>query len=319
MTYFARLAALSLAAGYLSNLLCGLLLRASSGPLLRRAESQRPRDGAQLLFTARVTPAALAVIIVMLCIVSYVRLEPFGADEKIGSIGLLLAACGLAVAASSILRASRLVYRSNAFKRRCQRECSAIRLGRQSDVLLNEGESPVLGLTGLFRPRLVISRNVLEVLSGRELAVVLRHEGAHRRVFDNWRRLFVLSAPGLLPFGDGFRAIEAGWLRLTEWAADDEASGGNRSRALALASALVRVAGLGRSMDHAPLLTSFAADHDELMNRVERLLEGSTMQPRSRLPWIASTAIGAGAGVVLMSAEALESVHWLLEQLMRQA
>src|SRR5207245_1096054 len=90
------------------------------------------------------------------------------------------------------------------------------------------------------------------------------------------KHLAMLLAPEALPFFRGFGALERGWARFTEWAADDRAVAGDSRRSLSLAAALVRVTRIG-GITHptplvAPIVSPLMADSNDLSKRVERLL-----------------------------------------------
>ena len=112
-----------------------------------------------------------------------------------------------------------------------------------------------------------------------QLAAALRHEEAHRISRDNLKRLLLLLAPGLLPGLHGFGAIERGWARFSEWAADDDAVAGDAHRSLSLAAALVRVARMGGSAPVSPLTAAFLGDSREISARVDRLLSPAPPEP----------------------------------------
>ena len=57
-----------------------------------------------------------------------------------------------------------------------------------------ESAFPVVAVVGLFRPRLVIARTVLEACTPDELEAVLDHERAHIRHHDNIRRLLLIHS-----------------------------------------------------------------------------------------------------------------------------
>jgi hypothetical protein len=118
-----------------------------------------------------------------------------------------------------------------------------------------------------------------------------------------------------------------------EWAADDQATEGNRRRALSLASALVRVARLNApqpsspmalllASPNAPLLaTSLLADAAGLGARVDRLLRATPHRQEVRSsPILKATAgltLAAGMAGLMMQPAMLHSVHELLEDLIR--
>jgi beta-lactamase regulating signal transducer with metallopeptidase domain len=159
-------------------------------------------------------------------------------------------------------------------------------------------------------------------LSAEQLAAVVRHERAHGISRDNLKRLFMVLAPGMLPFVSGFRTLERAWAKLTEWAADDRASAGKTRRSLSLASALVRVARLGSAMSAPPLVTSLMADGAELSERVDRLLHPvrPSLRGRDREPILMATAglllTGALAAIIAHPAT-LHSAHECLEFLIQ--
>ena len=145
--------------------------------------------------------------------------------------------------------------------------------------------APFLALVGVFASRIAISRPVIKALSTPQLAAALRHENAHRISRDNLKRLLLLLAPRLLPGFHGFDAIERGWARFTEWAADDDAVAGDAHLSLSLAAALVRIARMGGTPQVLPLSTSFWAIAREISARVDRLLNPAPpAAPPSRRP-----------------------------------
>jgi beta-lactamase regulating signal transducer with metallopeptidase domain len=185
------------------------------------------------------------------------------------------------------------------------------------------GAAPLLALTGIVRPRLVISQRVVSALSGRQLAAVLRHEHAHRLSHDNLKRLVILLSPGLFPFFRGFDNLERAWARYTEWAADDlavdGAVDGDGRRSLPLAAALVRVARLGFAGPAPPLATSLLADGQDLSARVDRLLHPRA-RSKPRNPHLATAAVltfAALLAAVILNPATFPAVHQLLEYLIQ--
>jgi len=243
--------------------------------------------------------------------------------EPIGWVCLAAAALGLAVWSHSIARTLRAVGRSLRHIRQCQRAARKTYLrGDTAPVWLMEDPAPLVMLAGVLRSRLVISRRVVSALSAEQLDAVLRHERAHSRSRDNFKRLLVLLSPGILPFFRGFGRLEQAWARVAEWAADDFAVAGDSHRSLTLAAALVRVARLGAVPPPPMLVTSLMPNGVDLSARVDRLLH---FVPSAVKPGRFARLLTGGAGVVLgtcvlaLMAQpvTLHAAHEFLEELIR--
>jgi len=320
LPYLARLICLCLAAFFLVHAALGLAISLLTPVAVRFAIRMSPVHGARLLLALRLLPPAFALFIVAgLCAPSYFYLEPKGSPEEIGLACLGAVALSLAVGGRAIARAARALVLSRRHSRQCREQSREIRLaGEPTPSWVIEGNSPCVALTGLVRPRIVISTRVLAELSADQLAAVVRHERAHGVSYDNLKRLLVLLSPGILPFASGFRELERAWAKITEWAADDRASAGNSRRSLSLAAALVRVARLGSVAPVPALATSLMADGADLSERVDRLLQPADHASRGgrREPILTATAgllLTGALAAVLAQPATLESAHECLE------
>jgi hypothetical protein len=289
-SYAVRLVCLSLAVFLLVHTVLGAAVASIAPALVRWTERMRPRNAARLLLIARLSPAAAGLFVVLaFCIPSYLWLEPEAGAEEIGWLCVFAAIAAAALWGRAAVNLSRALLRSARYARYCERT-----------------EAPVLMLTGVLRQRLVVSRVIRETLTSDQLDAALRHEQAHRRAHDNFKRLLQAATPRL----PGFAVLERAWSRISEWAADDDAVAGDVGRALCLADALVRVARLGA----VPAEISFLGDGRDLAHRIERLLYPRTYAPsRGRLIAAVATVVSAIAIVAL--GPTLESAHRLLEQL----
>jgi len=324
LAYPLRLLCLCLAAFFLVHLAMGLLILAFTPAALRRAEQIAPRSAARWLLALRLLPLACSLFVVAaLCVPSYLWLEPEIAVEEAGFACLASALLGLVVWCISIARAVRAAAGSLRYIDRCRRTGFGIRLaGDRSPVWVLEDTSGSLMLAGIVRPRIFISRRVLTALSADQLAVAVRHEGAHRNSCDNLKRLLMALAPGIIPFFRGFDSLEAYWARFAEWAADDRAVDGDFRRSLSLAAALVRVARLRPAAYPSPVITSLLDEGHGLSARVDRLLCVSPVsEARGRRTRIAvASAVLAFTGLlatVMLRPATFYSVHRLLEELIR--
>jgi hypothetical protein len=329
LPYLLRLLCLCFASFFVLNAAAGLLLTLSSNPAIRFAESRKPSAAARFLLALRILPLALATLFVLLlCVPSYLWLEPAATAERVGLFCVSLGLLGAATWSVSIARASICLLRSLRQNRLCRsvgREWHVP--GGPSSVVVIEPliviqeEAPILALSGFLHPRLLISRSVLCALSAEELDAALRHEHAHRTSGDNAKRLLILLAPDIFPFVRMLRTIERSWAKFAEWAADDQAAAGDARRAVALAAALVQVARLGSGPRLPVLSTSLLACDRDLSARVDRLLQAAPVARAGNLrtnPLLGSDRFllaGCVAALVLAPA-ALSFVHELLELLL---
>jgi beta-lactamase regulating signal transducer with metallopeptidase domain len=290
---------------------------------IRLAERFRPQLAARLLLLLRFAPAGLSLLMAGgLLAPSYLWLEPRATTEPIGWVCLAAAALGLAVWSLSITRALRAAGRSLRHIRHCQRTARKTYLrGETAPVWLMEDPAPLVMLEGVLRSRLVIARKVVSALSAEQLAAVLRHERAHSRSRDNFKRLLVLLTPGILPFYRGFSSLEQAWARVAEWAADDFAVAGDSCRSLTLAAALVRVARLGAVPTPPVLVTSLMPNGVDLSARVERLLHfvPAAAKPGRAAKLLFGAGVLLGASVIALMAQpvTLHAAHECLEELIR--
>src|SRR5262249_11795516 len=292
LSYGVRLVCLSLAVFLLVHTLISIVASLIGPAALRLAERIRPRNAARLLLALRLMPAAVSIFTVAaFCIPSYLSLETEAGGEQ---IGLLCAGAAIAAAAMWAVSATNLVralIRSARFTRHCERT-----------------GAPVIMLTGILRPRLVISQAVRRALSASQLEAARRHEHAHHNAHDNFTPCLIAGPPGM----PGFAALERGWPRFSEGAVDDEWVAANPTRALCLADALVRVARLGAI----PAEVSLLGDGRDLAVRVDRLLHPRVYgPPRGRWFAMATMAGVVAVGGLLGLQQPLESAHEWLERL----
>jgi len=324
LPYTVRLLCLCCASFFLIHMALALVARMGAGTAVRLAEHMKPQTAARLLFVLRVLPLALALTAVLaFCIPSYLWLEPEAAGEKVGLLCVLMAVLGVVLWMPALKRVIGAVRGTSRYLNDCERHGRKISVpGEDSPALLLTDRAPVLAVAGIFRPRLLISRRVLRALSPQQREAALRHEHAHRSSGDNLKRLLILLAPDAIPFVATFTGLERAWSKFTEWAADDEATGGDPERALTLASALVRVAKMKMgSRPRANMLScSLVGGGQELSDRVDRLLRpqpkpGKPVKEVARLLGSAGALVAAAVGVITLWPGSLALVHQALEQL----
>ncbi|MBI1874765.1 MAG: M48 family metalloprotease [Acidobacteria bacterium] len=300
------------------------------------------------LLALRLMPAAMSVFFVAaLFVPAFVRLEPEGMRETLGRTGLLLAAAALAAVLRAIARVVASVARTRRVVFRWSIDATRVRLkGVHLPSYLVETEFPVMSLVGILKPRLFIARQVYQALTPSELKSAVAHELAHVRARDNVKRLVVAMSPDLVGWSPAGRRLEASWRAAAEFAADARAVGGNRRRAVTLASALVKVArlianhprvdyacamrgsGVGLSgsprSDRAwrgaggPAIQSMFHGGGPIVERVERLMRPESVRAK-RHSGVRLVMLGAAVLLVALTSfnVAMLAVHSLTEILVR--
>jgi beta-lactamase regulating signal transducer with metallopeptidase domain len=279
-------------------------------------------SAARFLFVLRLAPLVLTLLAVLaFCIPSYLWLEPEATGEKVGFFCVFTATLGIAIWALSLTRAVGAVRGTNRYLHECERHGRKINVeGSDSPALLLSDKAPVMAVAGVLHPRLVVSRRVMHGLSPEQRDAALSHERAHCVSGDNLKRLLILLAPEVLPFVPGFRSLDYGWSKFTEWAADDAASAGDPERALSLAAALVRVAKMGSKPRLSYLSCSLVGGDKELSERVDRLLRpqprpGKPVRELISLLSSLTALLTCAAAVMFIWPSSLTLVHQALERL----
>lgn len=325
LPYFPRLLCISLAALFLVHLALGSGVSLVARSAARWCESIRPRLAARCVLALRLLPAMGAALIVLLvCLPSYLWLEPEVPTERVGAGCIAVALLGVAMWSVSLARGIRAAAGSRRFLRRCQlagrqAHLPAGHARAEMDAWIVDGAAPLLALGGIVRPRVIVSRKVVGTLSPEQLAAAFRHERAHWTSRDNLKRLCMLLTPGILPFPGSSRTLDRAWMQFTEWAADDRAVAGSARRSFALAAALVRVARMTADQPPLPLAFLLLGNSDRLHARVERLLRGAALNPPPARPQpmlaLGAILLAGSLAAALLQPAALYSVHLVLERL----
>ncbi len=252
-----------------------LLGTALAAPLfLGAARVSEPAARARLLVAVRVLPCGFALLLVIgLVVPAFLWLEPRETSERVSGAmaalagtGLLLLFVGPARGLLSLLSTRRLSKRWNG--------AAAIDLpGIALPAVVVNDPFPIVSLVGWFRPRLVVARTVLESCDGDELAAVLAHEAGHRERRDPWVRLLVRACPDLVSMTPWADRMERLWAEAAEQDADERAARTGPTRALDLASALVKVARLAGAGKPPAIPVSALYRGEGVAGRVARLLD----------------------------------------------
>ena len=279
--------------------------------LIRRAGP----SGSGPLLAVRLLPAAASIVFVgAVFLPTHWRLEPAESDESFGVVLAVTAAIGLSLVLRGLWRAIRAGSAGRRLAAVTRRAVSLPGDAVERPIRVVDG-LPGVSLFGIWRPRILIGSDARGALTPAELDLAISHEVAHRRAKDNLKRFLICCAPDLFFWTRVARALEDRWQAAAECEADAHAVRGDSYRALLLASALVKVARLGRSsVSGVGSMAISSAFHVPtlLEMRVRRLVSGGAPLPvgAGRLAWSSVTfSVGVSAGLWLLGfSETLHSV-----------
>ncbi|MEQ1910902.1 MAG: M48 family metalloprotease [Vicinamibacterales bacterium] len=284
-------------------------------------ERDHPSAGARAKRLARLRafPCVAGVIVTTVIITpSFLTHEPPRASEEVGPLLFALAALGAALLVSAFVIAGRAALATWQLERAWLRSASAIELTPPAGIpaYAVDTPAPIVALIGVFRPKLIAARSVINVCSEQELRRIVAHECGHLRARDNLKRWLMVSAPDVLRWTAPHREIGAVWSDAAEDAADDAATSGDARARADLAALLVKIAGLAAPTTLTVATLSPFVAHDGLARRVRRLLDDDAQPVRSVWPVVARVACLFATVLVLAfltSAGALKSVHEVVE------
>lgn len=267
-----------------SNLLLSSIAAAAGASVRRERIAEQPVRFGRLLLALKLAPGAIALLFTFgVFLPAHWRWEPARAQESAGFSIALLAILGAAIVALTAGRAVSDTLATSTLVRRWRTGARERRSSFTFPVFFVADRSPVMSLVGIVAPRLFVANEIAEELTADELEASLAHEAAHARAHDNLKRAFVAWSPDALWLVPRGRDLAARWRAAAEFAADARAAVGSEARAVALASALVKVARLTPPEACAPMAVSGIHHQALLAARVERLLQGGAESSRADL------------------------------------
>jgi beta-lactamase regulating signal transducer with metallopeptidase domain len=284
------------------------------------AASAAAARSARFWMVVRLAPAITAILFVTLLFApSYWQYEPRENIEEFDVTATMIAAVGLLMVLASAARAwsawRSARRRVHHWMARAQRIAVP---GTTLPAYHVDADHPMLALTGVLRPKLLVTRGLLEALTPAEFEAAVAHEIGHQRGWDNLKRLMMAGAPDCLSCFGSARRIERLWAAAAERAADRISVPNIAAARCALASALVKVARLTPPPIDRGQPISTLISGGEIASRVERLLsddDGAPPAERRRLR--AALACGGAAVALAAYGPLLRVVHELTEVLLR--
>ncbi|MDP3518909.1 MAG: M48 family metalloprotease [Pseudohongiella sp.] len=270
-----------------------------------------PRHGVDLLLTWWAAPMVLSLLASLMlfapvfenslisphCHENCIQHAPVTEQWALAAFGVLLA---IVVIGSLLIH----FFRNLAKGADMQRQLSALSVSQRGYRVL-PSEVPLVFTLGWWRPKVFVSKGLLEGCTAKQLAIILDHESAHESRRDNLRlllgRVFVLLIP------KRWRLLVSSDLQvLCEQACDFEAA--EKHDAVSVAETLVHVGRLLRSSVNP--ISSLAFDGGDLALRVKALLAQNS---RYRLqPWQLLMIILVLCSALML---ALDPLHHSAEQL----
>jgi Zn-dependent protease with chaperone function len=307
LPYLLHATTLALAWFLILNTVTSLVVVMLSGVIVERVTSARPG----LWLALRLAPAMLSIVFTTgVFLPSYWRYEPREFVEGFDVTCTALAALGCAVAAAGAVRGVRAWVRTTRRTRAWMRHAQPLEGLSIPAFAIDEGP-PVVALVGLLRPRLLVTRAVLDALAPEEWRAAVAHEVGHWRALDNLKRLAMRATPDLLCVTPAARSIERRWVAASEYRAD-RAAGDSGLVRCALASALVKVARLAPPVSTFNEPISALVDEADVTMRVQRLLAPpDAIDLRGRARWFVVPAALAATAVAY--APLLRLVHGVTE------
>jgi len=289
----------------------GLINVAGAAIVTVAAQDALRRDAnrsAAFWLTLRLLPSIAAIaFVIALFAPSYWRYEPRVVEDFDVSLVVGAAAAALLIVVAAI-RGWR------AWRRAARRAHAWLRIARPIEIVAGIPvyevpiDAPMMALAGVFRPRLLVTRGVVDVLTGEELQAGIAHEIGHFRARDNLKRFAMRAAQDVLVSTRTASAIEARWASAAEHDADRAGAADNATRC-ALASALVKVAKLTPRSTPLAEPISTLVDGGDIASRVHRLLDDHSPAARvGPLPRLSTTVALVGS-VVLSYGSLLWLVH----------
>lgn len=291
--------------------LCNLLLSAAV-VLALRAGLQRHLTDADAVLGIRFLPAMGSAILVLTVVLpAFLLYEPPHAHDHPGPLLLASALFALLVMGDGARRGLKAWQATRALLHSAQPLLTHAAAGGPEVTVINVRE-PLVAVVGSWRQRIVAARCVATACDPEEFRQVLAHEAAHLRARDNLKLLLLLTMPDALAWLPTGAALTERWRAATELEADERASGSDRRKRAALASALIKVARLSLASGRPRKAVRTTAPLNGLEHRIRRLLAPSPAMRRS----FPGLRVLAGALLLpLLAMPLYASVHRLIEVL----
>lgn len=316
------IASVGVAAYGVLNLIVSLAAGLAWRTAIARQTGLPPTARARQLVWLRALPSgAAAAFTVAIVMPAFTIFEPIRASEMAGPLVLAFALAALTQLAVSIVRAAWTAARTRAAARAWLTSGTPLDVDPPAGVpaYAIDSRAPIVALVGVFSPKLVAARAVIEACTTEELTAIVAHERRHLHARDNLKRWLMACAPDALRWTPLHHEIAGAWHDASEDAADDAAAGGAEQARVDLAALLLKIARLTPEPAWPAATVSPFVQRDGLDRRVRRLLSPDATVATSwpdALP-LAAAALGLALLAVISSPAALARVYDAVEAVIR--
>ena len=291
------------------------IMLACAWPWLQRAAARYdPRSRARFLLVLRVSPSLTGLVSSAGFAVAFARYEPRHTAEQTGVVLMLTALVAVVFALAVAWRISRSSWNTARAHRLTRR------LGQRLHVpdfplpaFRVAVDFPLAAVSGVWKPRLIVSSRIIDECPPHELSLVLRHEAAHARHRDNLARVCLLGCPDVLSVLPTGAQILCEWHQAVEEAADEDATGSQAAERVSLAAALVRVGRMSSEPRPSWMPALALYDGHPLEHRVRRLLTNDVDQRRPHRRAVMRMAGAAMIAAALWIATGPRLLHVVME------
>ena len=278
MNFAATLGLVLMAAYGLASLLLSLLVAGLWGARLLAQPLRIPATSGGLL-ALRLLPSAGALFLALTVVLpAFLINEPNRAVEPVGPLAVVLAVFALAAIGHGLRRGYRAWGAADALLRNFRPAQRCVIAGLKVDIV--DVPAPMVAVVGARKPRIVAASAVVAACTPQEFLQVIGHEAAHISAHDNLKLLLLLASPDPLAWMRAGDALTARWRAAAELEADALATGPDRCKRVALASALVKVARLCACATRPAAALIMPIASDDVEARVRRLLAPLPVAPR---------------------------------------
>ena len=279
-----------------------------------------PAVRARRLLQFRLVPFVATTALTLIVITpAFAIFEPPNPNEEIGPVLELLVAAAMFQIGWSIVSAVRSARQTARVEREWLRASHPIDAKCTSglEAFAIDSTVPMVALVGVFTPKLLAAKSVVDACSRDEIACIVAHERGHFDARDNFKRWIMASLPGVLVWTPMHREIVDAWHHASEDAADDAATGGHAVARAELAALLLKIVRLAPAPQWQTAIVSPFVEHHGLERRVRRLVQPELEPPAplALVPMVTAAAIVLAMAMAISSPATLRTIFHTVEQL----